>query len=486
MLKNIIYILAALVLTLVVVLLVNTIRSKPWPVYKAGVPAPLPAAAIMHMSSAIQIATVSPEDTLRIDSTVFNSFRVFLEQAYPLVQQQLSRTIIKGYSYVYEWKGSDSSLQPIILMGHYDVVPVEPSAIKLWTVKPFGGEVKDNTIWGRGAVDDKAAVISILEATEDLLKSDFKPVRTVLLCFGHNEESTGTGAIATVDYLQKKHIRADLVIDEGGEITTGKMKNVQRPVAMIGIGEKGYVTFELAVEKPGGHSSKPEKETAIDILTNALQQLRSVQMPIKLTAPVSEFFSRIGGASVNFFDKLALNNLWLFKSTVQNTLASMPEGNAMQRTTIVPTMLESGIRENVIPTNARAVVNCRILTGETTAEVKSFIKEAIHDDRVTITIKGDFNTEPSGLTDIHSPAFKTMEQAVYQTIDDVIPVPYVMLGARDSRNYRAISNGVINFTPLVNSKGFHGIDERLPIEDFRRSFNFFTNIIRQSGGSQHN
>jgi carboxypeptidase PM20D1 len=483
--KKIFSILAVFILFVFAILFYNTIRLKPWPEYKAAVPEPLPAAAVLHMSNAIQIATVSPEDTLRIDSTVFNKFRLFLEQSYPLVHQKLVRTVIKGYSYIFEWKGSDSSLQPIILMGHYDVVPVEPMAIKLWTAQPFGGEIKDSAIWGRGAVDDKAAVISILEATENLLKNNFKPVRTVMLCFGHNEESTGTGAIAIVDYLQKKHIRADMVIDEGGEITTGKMKDVQRPVAMIGIGEKGYVTFELAVEKAGGHSSKPEKATAIDILVAALYKLRSVQMPVKLTPPVEEFFTRVGGASGNFLNKVALSNLWLFKRTAQNTLSSTPEGDAMQRTTIVPTMLESGIRENVIPTNADAIVNCRILTGETTMEVKNFIKQAIDDERVTITIKGDFNTEPSALTDIHSAAFKTMEQAVYQTIDDVIPVPYVMLGASDSRNYRSISNGVINFTPLVNSKGFHGIDERLPIKDFRRSFNFFTNIIRGAGKQVH-
>ena len=469
------------VLILIAILVFNTFRAKPWPIHKAAALEPLPDSAVVHMSNAIRIKTVSPEDTLRIDSAHFNQFRIFLEQSYPLIHQQLSRTIIKDYSYIYEWKGSDTSLLPLILMGHYDVVPVEPSAVKLWTVQPFGGEVKDSIIWGRGAVDDKAALISILEATENLLKKGFKPVRTILLCFGHNEESTGTGAIAIVDYLQQKHIRADMVIDEGGEITTGKMKDVDRPIAMIGVGEKGYVTFELAVQKPGGHSSKPDKETAIDILAKALYNLRQVQMPTKLTEPVKEYFNRVSGSSSSFFNKMALNNLWLFKSSVQNKLSGSPEGDAMQRTTIVPTILESGIRENVIPTNAKAIVNSRILTGETTKQTEDFIRNAINDNRVTITIKGDFNTEPSPLTDVNSPAFKRMEEAVYQTVDDVIPVPYVMLGASDSRNYRVISNGVINFTPLINSKGFHGIDERLPIKDFQRSINFFSSIIKESG-----
>jgi len=200
-----------------------------------------------------------------------------------------------------------------------------------------------------------------------------------------------------------------------------------------------------------------------------------------LTEPLKEYFSRVSGSSDDFMNKMALNNLWLFKSSVQNKLGASPEGDAMQRTTIVPTILESGIRENVIPTNAKAIVNCRILTGETTKETRDFIKNAINDDRVEIAIKGDFNTEPSPLTPVGSQAFKRMEQAVYQTLDDVIPVPYVMLGASDSRNYRVISNGVVNFTPLINSKGFHGIDERLPIKDFQRSINFFSSIIKESG-----
>ncbi|MEO6313774.1 MAG: M20/M25/M40 family metallo-hydrolase [Chitinophagaceae bacterium] len=481
MLKNLFYLLGLVTLLVVGILVFNTFRAKPWPLHKAGVLQPLPDAAIEHMRGAIRIATVSTEDTSRIDSTQFNRFRFFLEQSYPLVHQHLVRTIVKEYSYVYEWKGTDTSLQPIILMGHYDVVPVEPSALKLWTVQPFSGELKDSIIWGRGAVDDKAAVISILEATENLLRKGFTPVRTILLCFGHNEESTGGGAIAIVDYLQKRHIRADMVIDEGGEITTGKMKDVQRPVAMIGVAEKGYVTFELAVQKPGGHSSKPDKQTAIDILVTALYKLRKVQMPVKLTGPLKEYFNRVSGSSENYFNKLELSNPWLFKSHTQQTLSASPEGDAMQRTTIVPTILESGIRENVIPTNSKAIVNCRIVTGETTSEVAAFIKKTIDDNRVTIAIKGDFNSEPSPLTAVESAAFKRMEEAVYHTVDDAIPVPYVMLGASDSRNYRSISNGVINFTPLVNSKGFHGIDERLPVKDFQRSIHFFTYLIKESG-----
>ena len=468
------------VLVVIAILLFNTFKAKPWPAHVALPLEALPDSAITHMSKSIQIATVSPEDTVHIDSAHFNQFRQFLEQSYPLVHQQLTRTLIKNYSYIFEWKGTDSSLQPFILMGHYDVVPVEPSAVKLWSVPPFSGEVKDSIIWGRGAVDDKVNVISVLEATEALLRKGFKPKRTILLCFGHNEESTGTGAIAIVDYLKAKHIRAELVLDEGGEITTDKIKGLKRPVAMIGVAEKGYVTFELTVQKTGGHSSKPDKETAIDILTKALFKLRQVQPPAMLTPAAREFLKRAGSSSDNFFNKLAISNLWLLTGLVERNLSGTPEGDAMQRTTIVPTMLESGIRENVIPTNAKAIVNSRIIQGDSTALIKDFITHIIGDDRVNIKIAGDFNTEPSAETNIHSPAFKLMEETIYKTVDNAIPAPYIMLGASDSRVYRAISDGVVNFAPLIDSKGFHGIDERLPVKDFQRFVNFITILIRES------
>lgn len=465
---------------LILIVVINTFRAKPWPSAKAVILQPLPDSAVQHMSEAVQIATVSPEDTLHIDTIHFLRFRSFLEKAYPLVHQYLSRTIINGYSYVFEWKGTDTTLQPIILMGHYDVVPVEASAVKLWTVAPFSGEIKDQTIWGRGSVDDKSGVISILESVEGLLRQGFQPKRTVLLCFGHNEESTGTGAIETVKYLQQKNVRADMVIDEGGEISTDKIKDVKRPVALIGVAEKGYVTFELSVAIPGGHSSKPAKETAIDVLSKALYNLRSKEMPSHITPPVKEFLTRAGSSSNKFFNRMALTNMWLFEGVTKNILAATPEGNAMLRTTIVPTILESGVRENVIPTNAKAIVNSRILTGETTKDVQAFMENMINDTRVKIKITGDFNTEPSPATDIHSPAFQRVEQTITELADEVIPVPYIMIGATDSRSYRAISNGVVNFAPLIDSKGYHGIDERLPIKDLQRSINFMTRIITKS------
>jgi carboxypeptidase PM20D1 len=437
----------------------------------------LPDSALSHLSAAVRIPTVSPQDPSRIDTNTFLHYRSFLESSYPLIHQRLGREMVTDFSYIYTWKGADPSLAPLILMAHYDVVPVETAAAKLWTAQPFGGEIRADTIWGRGVVDDKCSMVSIMEAVEVLLRQNYTPRRTVLLCFGHNEESTGQGAAAMARLLQQRGIHAEMVVDEGGEITREQLPDVPRPIALIGIGEKGYATFELLVEKTGGHSSRPEKETAIDILSRALYKLRGEQTPRRILDPTREFLSRVSGSSNDVFRKMALNNLWLFEGYVLYKMGETKDGRAVISTTIVPTILESGVRENVVPSQARAIVNSRILPGESIKEIEGFIRKAIDDDRVKIRLTGDFATEPSAMTDFHSDAFKKIADAAAAVSEDIIPVPFIMVGATDSRNFRAISNGVVNFCPITDAKGYHGIDERLPIKDFHRAIQFYTLLI---------
>lgn len=480
MIKKILKWLGVVLLILIAIILINTFRAKPWPVVASNKQLePLPDSALLHLSRAVQTPTISFSDTAAIDTSAFNAFRVVLEQSYPLVHRQLARTLINGYDYVFEWKGTNASLAPFILMGHYDVVPVEQASIANWLVAPFSGKITDTCVWGRGSVDDKAGVISMLEATEALLRKGFVPQRTIYLCFGHDEEISGKGARAIVDWLDQKKVRAELVLDEGGEITEGKLKDVKRPVAVIGVAEKGYASFELIVDKEGGHSSKPVKETAIDILSKALAKLRSEETPARFTPPVKEFLQRIGASSDIFINRMAMSNMWAFESITKGILSAQPEGYAMIHTTVVPTIVASGIKDNVIPSHARAVVNSRILTGESAATVEKYIKEKINDDRVQVKQIGKFNSDPSKATELTSPAFKRMESAAYKTIPNVIPAPFLMIGATDSRYYRRISDGVVNFLPMTDSKGFHGINERLPIKDFQRCINFMMTIIEE-------
>jgi carboxypeptidase PM20D1 len=328
-------------------------------------------------------------------------------------------------------------------------------------------------------LDDKYGVISILEATEALLRKGFIPQRTIYLCFGHDEELRGRSANAVVQYLEQKKVRAEMVLDEGGQINEEKIREVNRPVAVIGIAEKGYASFELSVHKEGSHSSIPGKETAIDILAAALHKLRSKPPAAKITPPVREFLRRVSSSSDNLLHRAAGANMWLFEGMVENILSSKPEGNAMIHTTIVPVIIESGLKENIIPASAKAIVNSRILTGETIQIVEDYIRHTIHDDRVLIKRTSKAASEPSAVTSISSTAFKRVESAIHQTVPGVITTPFLSVGATDSRYYRRISDGVVNFMPMTDSKGFHGVNERLPLRDLQRGINFYMTIIEE-------
>lgn len=480
MFKRFLFAILFVFLGLIALILFNTFRfSKTIPVFPSAAVTGISDSAAVHLSRAIQIKTVSFGDTLAIDTTEFLKFRGFLETTYPAIHQKLPRQIISEFSYIYTWVGKNPSLKPYIIMAHMDVVPVEAIAEKNWTVPSFSGMIKGDTIWGRGAVDDKASAIAIFEAAEQLLNENFQPERTIYLCFGHDEEISGKrGAAKIADWFKEQKIQPELVLDEGGQVDTEHFPELKRPVAVIGVGEKGYVNIDLVVEKPGGHSSMPPTETAIDILNSAIEKVRLKQMPARITDPVHQMFQRIGPGG-GFVNRMALSNQWLFKELLMHQLEKSKETNALIHTTLVPTIVKAGIKDNVIPSIAKATFNSRILPGETSEDVLAFVKKAINDERVTVTKQPISLMEPSSATSPEHPMFKKVERITYQTVPNAIVTPYLMVGATDSRYFRSFSDAVVNFAPMTNAKGFHGIDERIPISDLHRMIFFYKMLITE-------
>ncbi len=478
MFKRLFFLLLVAILLLLGVLLFNTIRfSKTIPVYPSVAVTGVSDSAALHLSQAIRIKTVSFGDTLPIDTTEFLKFRVFLETTYPTVHQKLPRQIFSEFSYVYTWKGKDTTLKPFVIMAHMDVVPVEAVAEKNWTVPSFSGMIKADTIWGRGAVDDKASAISIFEAAEQLLRENVQPERTIYLCFGHDEEIAGKRGAAKISaWFKEQKIYPALVLDEGGRVDREYFKELNRPVAVIGVGEKGYVNIDLTVEIPGGHSSMPFPETAIDVLNKAIEKIRAKQMPARITPPIKELFVRIGPGG-GLLNRMALSNQWLFRSMLITELEKTKQTNAMIHTTIVPTIVKAGIKDNVIPSVAKATFNSRILTGETSDDVVNFVKKVIDDERVTVKKQTISLMEPSALTSSEHPMFKKIEAITYKIVPEVVVSPYLMVGATDSRYFRPFSDAVVNFAPMTDSKGFHGIDERIPVSDLKRMIFYYKMLM---------
>ena len=480
MIKRIFITFGVLLIGLIAVLLFNTFRFNPASESsKPSVAINKYDSAALHLSQALQIKTVSFGDTLPIDTAEFIKFRTFMETTYPLMHQKLEKKSFNLFSYVFTWKGKDTTLAPYVLMAHTDVVPVEAIAESKWSYPSFSGTIDKDTIWGRGAVDDKGSAIAIMEAVELSIQENIQPNRTIYLCFGHDEEISGKrGAAIFSKWFDSSNIKPALVLDEGGMVDTEKFKATGRPVAVVGTGEKGYTNIDLTVEIPGGHSSTPMKETAIDILNKAIVKVRAKQMPALIAPPVQDLLNRTG-AGESFFTKMVMANMWLFKGSVIKKMEASNQTNAMVHTTLVPTIVKAGIKDNVIPSIAKATFNSRILPGQTSDDVVAFVKKAINDERVIVKKQTISLFEASATTSADHPTFKKIEGLTQQVLPNVLVSPYLVVGATDSRYFRPFSESVLNFSPMQDVKGFHGIDERLGKEDLNRMITFYKLFIQE-------
>ena len=387
--------------------------------FRPSEPGPLPetffqageAVAAAHLAEAIRFPTVSREAPEPADAEAAAALREWLVEAYPVVHESLERELV-GESLLYTWSGRNPALAPLVLMGHFDVVPVDPGTESEWTHGPFEGVVDDGFVWGRGALDDKISVVAIMEAVTALVAEGFTPARTVYVAFGHDEELGGlNGARVVAEALEERGMtRAALVVDEGGTLTQGFMPGVEEPVALVGVAEKGFVSLELLVRSEGGHSSMPPRETAISILARAITRLEEQPFPTNLDGPPRWMLDAVG-PRMPFSARLGLANLWLLEPLVRERLAGTPSTAAMVRTTTAPTMIQAGIKENVLPIKARAVVNFRILPGETRETVTAHVREIVNDPRVEIGQATPFSTDPSPVSDPEGPGFRLVAAA---------------------------------------------------------------------------
>lgn len=479
MIKKIASILVLLILIFAVIIAYRTITAPNNQTKFSANPAPeLSDSSISHFQQAIQFRTVSFGDTSLWDSIPFLEFRRFLENTYPLVHQHLSREIVGGYSLVFKWQGKNNTLNPFILMAHQDVVPIEEPTKHLWTVDPFEGIIKDGYIWGRGTTDDKINLISILESAEKLLRENYQPERTVYFIFGHDEELSGKkGAVKIAQLFQERKIKADIILDEGGFVTREKVPGLEKPIALIATAEKGYLTLNLSVTKPGGHSSMPDKETAIDILINAIKKLRDNPFEARFIESTYDFLKFVG-PEMKFPINMAMANPEIFKSLIFKNYEKTGSGNAMIRTTAVPTIINSGMKENVIPTIATATVNFRLLPGDSGKYIIRKVKEIINDNRVEISVKDNNIIEGSPTASVKSIAFQRVDSLIKKSYTDVLSTPFLLIGATDSRYFYPISENIIKFSPMEDPIGFHGIDERVSLKSYQHSIWFFEQFLR--------
>jgi carboxypeptidase PM20D1 len=417
----------------------------------------------------------------------FLGLHQYLAEAFPLVHRTLTRETVGEYSLLYTWQGSDPSAKPILLLAHMDVVPVEPGTEADWTYPPFGGDVADGYIWGRGALDMKVGVVGILEAVETLLREGFGPRRTIYLAFGHDEESGGQdGAARIAALLRSRGVEPAYVLDEGLAITDGIVPFVSRPVAPIGIAEKGKVALEIIATGPGGHASMPYIPTAIGALGDAIRRLERHQPAPRLEGATRRLFEYVG-PEMSLVGRAVFANMWLFGWLTERKLVARPETNALVRTTVATTMIDGGVEEDLLPTVARAVVNVRILPGDSIAGVVEHVRRVIDDDSISIHALRETAFEPSRVSDVESQSFRALQRTVHEVFPDVIVALSLTPASTDARHYESLAADSYRFLPMRvtrdDLKRVHGTNERIAVGNYAEIVLFYARLIRNSHGT---
>ncbi|KAB3530692.1 M20/M25/M40 family metallo-hydrolase [Alkaliphilus serpentinus] len=433
-------------------------------------------AVTQRFSKMIQCPTVSYFEKEKMDWQVFEDFKELLPVLYPKIHAVCDREFHSETGILYLWKGHRSDAVTV-LMSHYDVVPANE---ELWSKPPFSGIVEANTIWGRGTLDTKGTLCGILEAAERLIAQGYIPENDIYFSFSGDEEISGPSAPAIVSYLQKKGIRPALVLDEGGAIVKNILPGVDKPIAVIGTGEKGYMDIELSMKGKGGHSSTPPPNSLVGLLSKAVVRLERRPFKSHLTPPVQELFETLGIHS-SFTYRFVFSNLWCFSPLIQWLFGRKGgEMNALIRTTLAVTKAEGSEAFNVVPVKASIGVNLRLLSKDTTDEALKHVKTVINNE--DIEVKVIEKREASPISPTNTEAWKKVKTAIQNTWEGTIVTPYLMLAASDSRHFCSISDNVLRFSAMSLSEEerglIHGNNERIPIKTLMDTIDFYERLMQ--------
>ena len=468
----------AILLVLVAAIAFNTLRLEREPLGRATAPPPTDAAAVERLSQALRIATVSTE-AAPPSAANLAAFHALLARSFPRVHAELHPERVGG-SLLFTWTGSDPTAPGLLLAAHQDVVPVEAGSEAKWSAPPFSGAVARGFVHGRGAIDDKGSLMAILEAAERLLARGHRPRQTIYIAFGHDEERGGTGAAAMAALLKQRGAAIGIALDEGYAVLDGVIAGVNAPIAMIGVGEKGYVSVELSATGPGGHSSLPTTGNPAVRVARAVSRIARAPMPARLGGPTAGMLDGIAPYA-DLPMRAALANRWLAAPLVERNLLASPNTAAAIRTTSAATILRAGSKDNVLPQQATAVINHRILPGDSIRSVLAHDRRAINDRKVRVrALPGGH--EPSRPAATDGDDYRRLRSVIRESFPHAAVAPGLVLGATDGRHYEGLARSVLRFAPITMRKAdlarFHGNDERIAISDYMRAVGFYERLMK--------
>lgn len=420
-----------------------------------------------------------------IDSSAFEGLFEHLQASFPKVYEKLQIDTVSTHTLWMKLDGSTNNAENILFISHLDVVPVDPKTMKDWEADPFAGEIVDDYVYGRGALDDKASAFGILESLETLLSNDWQPSDNFYFCFGQDEEIGGrNGAGVAAAMCREKGITFRTIFDEAGTISVGSVPGLENtPVALIGVAEKGYISVEVNFEQPGGHSSMPDTENAILSASAFITSLN--EDPIftpEFTEPLQGFMNHLA-PEMSFGLKWAFGLRPLTNSLILSNYQGSSTGRALTTNTAVATMVGAGIKDNVVPSSSRVVCNTRILPGYSIEDiVESYSKRAAQYGG-TVSWYNDYGSGPTPTSSFESEDFITLGQSIRETFPEALVSPYLTLGGTDSKNFDGLSDQTYRFLPIAltpeDLPRIHGINERLHAEAYRDLCRFYLDLFQR-------
>ncbi|ELW47741.1 putative carboxypeptidase PM20D1 [Tupaia chinensis] len=432
------------------------------------------------LKGAIQIPTVS-FNLMESNTTALAEFGEYIRKVFST--RFIQHEVVGEYSHLFTIQGSDPSLQPYMLMAHFDVVPAPEEG---WEVPPFSGLERDGFIHGRGTLDNKNSVMAILQALELLLMRKYIPRRSFFIALGHDEEVSGLkGAKKISALLQSRGVQLAFIVDEGGYIFSGLIPGIQKPVAMIAVSEKGAINLRLQVSMTPGHSSAPPKETSIGILAAAVSRLEQTPMPNMFGSGTLEMTMKQLAHEFPFPFSIFFRNLWLFRPLVRRLIERNYITNALVRTTTALTMFNAGIKENVIPPVAQATVNIRIHPAQTVQEVLELVKNIVADDRVQLHVLKAFDPLPISPSDDQALGYQLLHQTIQSVFPEIsIITPGICIGNTDTVHYTNLTTGIYRFNPIYldpqGFKSFHGLNEKISVKAYEFQVKFIFELIQNA------
>lgn len=412
-----------------------------------------------------------------------SGFQSWLAEAYPAFNAAAEREVPSPFAVIYRWPGKDPDLDPVLLLAHYDVVPAEAAS---WTHEPFAADLQDGFVWARGALDTKNTLICTMEAVESLAAEGFVPERDIYLAFGGDEERSGAlGAKKTAELFDERDLRFAWCLDEGSIVSVGLLAGVEKPLAIVGVEEKGFLDIELSVPQSPGHASRPPKVQAVAVLGRALHRISRKPFPWRLTSTVEVFFWRIS-PYVPFARALALANARKLDKTFFALAGNSPETAALMRTTVAMTQLEGSPADNVMPSEAKAILNLRLLHPWTVEKAVDYIRKAVRDPRVTVRVSpareaSDPVPAAEGAATGTALGWETIAPAIEASFPDAATMPFLVTATTDSRHYAGLCGAIYRFGPVALDGGelarIHGIDERISLDNIAAGIAFYRHLV---------